>query len=301
MSPLRRPQEASPDNFFNASDKPMDMENYRPNESTMPAVNMFATIRGEDEWLKRYLPDGHNSQLGNVPNRVEITTEDGKEWYRIRITYLEKFYNTEVYLVSKQNDTIYALRGEEKKMVCVRILWTPYDLVSLEECLRNNQYLGLKGISSFEEEEENIINRLVNPEERTLLKGIDSRTCLNYEMRQKLHKRRLKLTKALPIMLRELSQLEDENPDQIELYIKQKSEFTAVIHMLIDQIDNILRRDDKSRQTMGFQALKSTKFYPSSEELWAEMPVDIIRTATEEHEECMKSLEDVKDKGKQNT
>ena len=85
MSPLSRPEETSPDNFFDASDKPMDMESYRPNESTMPAANTFMTIRGEDEWLKRYLPDGHNSQIGNIPNRVEITTEDGKDWYRIRI------------------------------------------------------------------------------------------------------------------------------------------------------------------------------------------------------------------------
>ena len=169
MSPLSRPEEASPDNFFDASDKPTDMENYRPNKSTMPAVNMFATIRGEDEWLKKYLPDGHNSQIGNIPNRVEITTEDGEEWYRIRIPYLERFYNTEVYLVGKWNDTIYTLTGEEKEMVCVRILWAPYDLVSLEECLRNNQYLRLKGISSFEEEGENILNRLVSIEERTLL------------------------------------------------------------------------------------------------------------------------------------
>ena len=138
-----RPEEISPDNFFDASDKPTDMENYRPNKSTIPAVNMFTTIRGEDEWLKRYLPDGHNSQIANVPNRVEITTEDGEEWYRIRIPYLDRFYNTEVYLVGKQNDTMYALRGEEKEMVCVRILWAPYDLVSLEECLRNNQYLRL--------------------------------------------------------------------------------------------------------------------------------------------------------------
>ena len=78
-NPLSRPEEASPDNFFNASDKPTDMKSYRPNESTMPAVNTFMTIRGEDEWLKRYLPDGHNSQIENVPNRVEITTEDGEE------------------------------------------------------------------------------------------------------------------------------------------------------------------------------------------------------------------------------
>ena len=125
------------------------------------------------------------------------------------------------------------MRGEEKEMVYVRILWTPYDLVSLEECLRNNQYLRLKGINSFEEKGKNIINRLVSIEERTLL------------MRQKLYERRLKLTKALPIMLRELSQLEDKNQDQTELYIKQKSEFTVGIHILIDQIDNILRRDDQ--------------------------------------------------------
>ena len=85
MSPSSRPEEASPDKFFDASDKSTDMENYRPNESTMPAANKFTTIRGEDEWLKRYFPDGHSSQIGNIPNRVEITTEDGEEWYRIRI------------------------------------------------------------------------------------------------------------------------------------------------------------------------------------------------------------------------
>ena len=33
MSLLSRPEETSPDNFFDASDKPTDMENYRPNES----------------------------------------------------------------------------------------------------------------------------------------------------------------------------------------------------------------------------------------------------------------------------
>ena len=45
---------------------------------------------------------------------------------------------------------------------------------------------------------------------------------------------------------------------------------------------------------MGFQAVKSPKFYPSSEQLWAEMLVDIIRTAAKELEECMKSLDDMK-------
>ena len=77
-SPSSRPEEASPDNFFDASDKPMDMENYRPNESTRPAANMFMTIRGEDEWLKRYLPDGHNSQIGNVPTGLKLQQKMAK-------------------------------------------------------------------------------------------------------------------------------------------------------------------------------------------------------------------------------
>ena len=58
-------------------------ENYGPNETTVPTANTFTAIRGDDEWLKRYLPDGHNSHIGNVPNRVEIMTEDSEEWYRI--------------------------------------------------------------------------------------------------------------------------------------------------------------------------------------------------------------------------
>ena len=40
--------------------------------------------------------------------------------------------------------------------------------------------------------------------------------------------------------------------------------------------------------------MKTPKFYPSSEQLLAEMPVDIIKTASEEHEECMKTLDDVR-------
>ena len=144
-SPTSGPEEGavSPDNLFNASDKPIETENYELNKITVPGVNTFTAIRGDDEWFKRYLPDGHNSQIGNVPNRVETTTENGEEWYRIRIPYLDQFYNTEVYLIGKQNDVICALRGEEKEMVCVKILWAPYNLVALEELLRNNQYLRL--------------------------------------------------------------------------------------------------------------------------------------------------------------
>ena len=28
--------------------------------------------------LQRYLPDGYNSQLGNVQGKTEVTTEDGE-------------------------------------------------------------------------------------------------------------------------------------------------------------------------------------------------------------------------------
>ena len=64
--------------------------------------------------------------------------------------------------------------------------------------------------------------------------------------------------------------------------------------MLVDQIDSVLKRDNECQQTRGFQAMKTRKLYQSHEQLWAEMLVDIIRTASEEHEECMKSLDDVR-------
>ena len=102
---------------------------------TIPAANTFTAIQSSDEWLKRYLPDGHNSQLGNIPNRVEVTTEDGEEWYRVRIPFLHRFHDTEIYLLGKQkqNNYIYALRGKEKEVVCMKTLWTPYNLVALKE------------------------------------------------------------------------------------------------------------------------------------------------------------------------
>ena len=89
------------------------------------------------------------------------------------------------------------------------------------------------------------MSRLVSEEERTLPQDIDFRPILSYEDRQRLYERRLKLTKALPIMQQEMCQLESENKDKILLYITQKSEFTAGLHMLIDQINGILRKDDE--------------------------------------------------------
>ena len=128
------------------------------------------------------------------------------------------------------------------------------------------------------------MNRLVSEEERTLSQDIDFTIILSYEDRQKLYERRLKLTKALPVIQQEMCQLEDENEDKISLYITQKGEFTTGLRMLIDQIDRILRKDNEWRQEVGLQMLRTLKFYPSGVDLWAEMPVDVIRKAAEEHE-----------------
>ena len=69
----------SPDSYFNASDKPMETEDYGPDEPTLPAANTFTTIQGEDECLKRYLPDGQKSNKEctrqnriNHPRRQEV-------------------------------------------------------------------------------------------------------------------------------------------------------------------------------------------------------------------------------------
>ena len=48
--------------------------------------------------------------------------------------------------------------------------------------------------------------------------------------------------------------------------------------------------------TKGDKVLRTPKFYPSGVDLWVEMPVDIIRKAAEEHEECMKSIDDAKNR-----
>ena len=124
-------------------------------------------------------------------------------------------------------------------------MWIPYDLVALEELLRDNQYLRLKGIKRFEEEGKNTLNRLVSEEERTVPQDINFRKVLSYGDRQRLYKRRLKLTKALPIILQEICQLENDNDDKIELYTTQKGKFTVGLHMIIDQINRILRKDDE--------------------------------------------------------
>ena len=98
-----RMREATPDGFsFGTSHRPNYSVTYGQNTTdnlhnlTLPSANTFRTINSEDKWLKRYLPDGHNSQIGNVIDKEEVTTEDGEQWYKIRIPYLWRFYNTEV-------------------------------------------------------------------------------------------------------------------------------------------------------------------------------------------------------------
>ena len=211
---------------------------------TMPPANTFRTVNIEDQWLRGYIPDGKNSQICDMVKKVEITTKDGTEWYQVRIPYLSRFYNTDMFLVGKHNDCIYAVRGEETELLCMQILWIPYNLNQLEELLKEDHYLRQKGIMGFEEEGENLMDRLVSREERIIPKDMNFRTALTYKNRQKLYEKRLKLTKALPIIQHKMSEPESENESNISLYITQKSKFMASLCMLIDQIDSILRRDD---------------------------------------------------------
>ena len=86
---------------------------------TTPSANTFRTVDSEDKWLKRYLWDGHNSQVGNVDDREEVTTSDCEQYYKIKIPYLRRFYNTELYLIGRKSDCMYALKGNgEREMVC---------------------------------------------------------------------------------------------------------------------------------------------------------------------------------------
>ena len=208
-----------------------------------PPTNTFRTVNIEDKWLRRYILDGKNSQICGIVEKVGVTTKDGTEWYKMKILYLSRFYNTGMFLVGKHNDSIYTVRCEETELLCMQILWILYNLNQLEELLKEYHYLRQKGITRFEEEGENLMDRLVSREERIIPKDMNFRTTLTYENRQRLYGKRLKFTKALPIIQHEMTELESENESKISLYITQKSELMAILCMLIDQIDSILRRD----------------------------------------------------------
>ena len=78
----------------------------------------------------------------------------------------------------------------------MKIMWTPYNLTTLEELLRNNQYLRLKGIKTFEEEGENIMDRLISIEERRLPQDIHYKEILDDITRQRLYEKRAKTDKG---------------------------------------------------------------------------------------------------------
>ena len=83
----------------------------------MPPANTFRTVNIEDQWLRRYILDGKNSQICDIVEKVVITTKDGTEWYKMKILYLSRFYNTDMFLVGKHNDSIYTVRGEEMELL----------------------------------------------------------------------------------------------------------------------------------------------------------------------------------------
>ena len=91
---------------------------------TTPPTNTFRTVNIEDQWLKRYIQDGKNSQICDMVEKVEVTTKDGNEWYKVKIPYLSRFYNTDMFLVGKHNNCIYAVRGEETAVVHANIMDT---------------------------------------------------------------------------------------------------------------------------------------------------------------------------------
>ena len=45
---------------------------------------------------------------------------------------------------------------------------------------------------------------------------------------------------------------------------------------------------------MGLPALKTPIYYHSGVDLWAEMPIKIIKKAAEEHEQCVMSIDDAR-------
>ena len=57
----------------------------------------------------------------------------------------------------------------------------------------------------------------MSEEERTVSQDIDVTMILSYGDRQRLYERRLKLTKALPIIQQEMCQLENENEGKISI------------------------------------------------------------------------------------
>ena len=90
-----------------------------PHNLTTPPANTFRTVNIEDQWLRRYVLDGKNSQICDMVEKVKVTTKDGTEWYKVKIPYLGKFYNTDMFLIGKHNGCIYTMRREETELLSI--------------------------------------------------------------------------------------------------------------------------------------------------------------------------------------
>ena len=60
--------------------------------------------------------------------------------------------------------------------------------------------------------------------------------------------RHLKLVKALPLIQGKMAKLEEENPQRLDLYIKQKCGYLAGIRIILEEVDEVLQRDDEKQQ-----------------------------------------------------
>ena len=57
--------------------------------------------------------------------------------------------------------------------------------------------------------------------------------------------RHLKLVKALPLIWGEMGRQEEEDPQILDLYIKQKCGYLAGIQILLEEVDEVLQRDNE--------------------------------------------------------
>ena len=56
-----------------------------------------------------YIPDGQNTQLGQIAHRQPAQLPDGSPGIRLQIPYLEEFFDTTWYLIHKDMYELYAI------------------------------------------------------------------------------------------------------------------------------------------------------------------------------------------------
>ena len=73
-----------------------------------------------------------------------------------------------------------------------------------------------------------------------------------------------------------MTKLEEENPEKLNLYVKQKCRYLAVIQILLEEVDKVLQRDDERQQEENKSPIRTPAYYPSKEELQVEAPQETI-------------------------